>query len=247
MDGNQPVSARYELSQEFSEIVGEMFIILTGQSLFKYVSTINQIEIDTHLMFLEENSDVLVEELFDREDWSNILNNKYDLENYLIHSGDLQPYIDNAISDVEITDFPEDITDVILTVESVDYHHEKAFIQGGFATKIEIEVSSVFYGEEVVSTEGNFWINGKYSVEFNLDNIDDKLSIKEGTSKFTVGGFGINGYKETQSYLDDYRDTCSHCNSDVVYQLDPGKEFVKIIGTYMIIVLAVTPYTEKVP
>lgn len=39
-------------------------------------------------MFFEEYLDDLIEELFDGEDWSVILNNKYDLEFYLIYSGD---------------------------------------------------------------------------------------------------------------------------------------------------------------
>ncbi|WP_337035169.1 PIN domain-containing protein [Paenibacillus illinoisensis] len=221
---NQPSCARYELSQEFSEIVGEKFIMSTGQNLFRYISSINQIEIeiDTHLMFLEEYSDDLIEELFDGEDWSVILNNKHDLEFYLIHSGDLQPYIDDAISDVEITGYPGDSTDVELTVESIDYHHEKAFIQGSFATDIEIAVSSFLYSEEITSTEGKCSINGSFSVEFTLDDSDDELSIKVGTSKFTVGGFSISGYEETKNYLDDYNESCSHCNSDVVYYTDSG-------------------------
>ncbi|WP_375104122.1 PIN-like domain-containing protein [Paenibacillus sp. RS8] len=222
LDNDQPLCARYELSQEFSEIVGEKFIMSTGQNLLKYVSTINQIEIDTHLMYLDEYSDELIEELFDGIDWSEIFNKKHDLDSYLVHSGDLQPYIEDPISDVEITGYPEDTTDVILTVESIDYHHEKAFIQGNFNTKIEIAVSSILYGEEITSTEGNCWINGKFSVEFTLENDEDNLSIKPGTAKFTVGGFGINGYEETKSYLDDYNDSCSHCNSDVVYYTDSG-------------------------
>lgn len=222
-EDKQLVCARYELSREFSETVGENFIQLTGQNLFRYVSKLHQIKIDTHSMFLEQYSTGIIEELFHGEDWSEILNSNYDLETYLIHSGDLQPFIDDAISDVVITGYPEHFTDVNLTVESIDYHHEKAFIQGNFATKVDIAISSYFYGEEITSTEGECYVNGNYSVEFSLENNDDEISIMDGTSKFTVGGFGIRSYKEASNYLDDYNDSCSHCNSDVVYQTKSGE------------------------
>ncbi|MDR6717394.1 PIN-like domain-containing protein [Paenibacillus sp. 2003] len=221
-EDKQLVCARYELSQEFSETVGEKFILLTGQNLLRYVSNLHQIEIDNHLMFLEQYSASLIEELFYGEDWSEILNGNYDLETYLIHSGDLQPFIDDAITDVQITGYPADVTNVNLTVESIDYHHDQAFIHGNFATKVDIAVSSYFYGEEITLTEGECYINGNYSVEFSLENNDDEISIKAKTSKFTVGGFGISRYKETSSHLDGYYDSCSHCNSDVVYQTKSG-------------------------
>lgn len=220
LEKDKPICARKELTKEFGEVVGNKFFITTGANFISYVSKINHI--DNTMAYLEMISDEICEKLFESEDWSLILDGDGELTSYLIHSGDLQPFIDDPISDVEITDLPA-IFDVDFAVEAVDYHQEKAFIQGSFITKVEVSISSTtFAGDEYPTNDGLCEITGNFSIEFELEHDNEEEPYKEGTVKITVGGFEIEDYNELRYPMNDMLDNCVHCKSRAVYFTSSG-------------------------
>jgi len=206
VDG-KPIGARDELTIEFSDVVGKDFIMTTGANFINYVSKINHI--DSKQAYLEMNISEVCKQLFEEQDWSLILEEKRSLTFYLIHSGDLQPFIGDPISDVEIIDYPA-ASDVEFEVKAVDYHLEKAFIHGSFTTKVEISVTT---SGGYQTTDGYCEIEGSFSVEFELNTDDDEEIFKEGTDKFVVGGFGITNFDEFHQPTD----FCIYCSSSTNY------------------------------
>ncbi|MDG0810611.1 PIN domain-containing protein [Cohnella rhizosphaerae] len=225
----KPVEARKELVQEFREKTRNNLILVTLSNFLDYVARINHI--DNRLAYLEVNALDICKELADQQDWDAIFNNEMELTSYFIHSGDLQPFVDDPIADVEVIS-ASSIPD--FEIDSVDFHDNQVFMEGRFEVEVEISVeTSSFNGTFLPYGSGLCKITGSFSVEFelNTEQQEEKDNIYiEDSEKFEVGGFEIEDYDNQTDYDEEEQyyeklsseEYCVHCDNAAVYFTKSG-------------------------
>lgn len=206
-----PLRPRDELFEEFKEYSDQTLVIMNLTSFINHVSIINNM-VD-HTTHLEMNADEISEELIDQEGWEEVLD-KGDLTNYLIHGGDLQDFVSNPISDVEITEYfsPE------IIIESVDVSENQVIIEGTFEARVGLNISESFsknYSRDISAP--NVIIGGYISFEFDVDFEKDEDFINTETLNIVVSGFEVLEcnlpYEELNGEFDD---SCIRCGNPAV-------------------------------
>jgi len=180
-----PVQPRKELFVEFKEHSEQPLVILTLTNFFNHVSVINNM-VD-HPTYIEMNAHSVCKKLIQHVEWDLVLDDELKLTNYLIHSGELEKYIDNILTDVETFGFsiPE------LEIDSVDLDSNQVIIEGSFQTKVDITLTEFFsnsYSEDLSATVS---ISGSISFEFEIDFEKDEDFIDLDTLNIATGGFEI--------------------------------------------------------
>ncbi|MRN56842.1 PIN-like domain-containing protein [Paenibacillus monticola] len=216
----QPERPREELFKEFKEYSSEELIILNLSNFIDHASVINNM-VD-HTTHIELNAEEVSLEIIELKGWEETLDDYLNLTSYLIHSGDLESHLENALSDVEIysIELPNLSID---STEIVDENH--VVIEGAFTCEIEATVTESFsryYSEDCdVSME----ISGSISLEFEVDFEKEKDFIKIDSAVITVGGFEVVnflGYK--QEYAEE--DRCSRCKKPNAHLLTSEGEAI---------------------
>jgi hypothetical protein len=110
----KPVRPRPELFREFREETGKNLIVCTDTELFGHLAVLK--EIDNRIANIEMMATEICSELANTQDWQAILDDNGELTSYLIHSGDLQDWMGDPLSDVEVLGV---VGTPILDVESV--------------------------------------------------------------------------------------------------------------------------------
>lgn len=176
---------RDELLIEFREYSQQPLILMNLTNFINHISIINNmVDYTTHL---EMNAASICAELVEEADLCELLDDSYQLTSYLIHSGDLQGYLENPLVDVEIEEFykPE------LNICSVDIDEYHVIIEGSFVSKLDINVTESYSKDYTEENNTSILISGSISFEFEVDFEKDKDFIKMDTLIITVGGFEV--------------------------------------------------------
>ncbi|WP_217562647.1 PIN domain-containing protein [Paenibacillus sp. GbtcB18] len=231
-----PVESRRELIKEFKEITEKDFMMVTLNNFIAYNSRINKV--DNTLVFIEMNAIDYADEVFEDCNWLEILDSEMDLTTHLIHSGDLQEYVDDPLSDVDVNSYEGQHK--VLEIESVEMVENKVFIQGVFEKNVDISISSNSYGRESVhysSSSGVCTIQGSFSITFlvvsteeNGDEGIEGIEYDDSSVEIDVGGFSVVDCHVECDDDDDYDDgysgyheVCIHCSNSAVYQTNSGE------------------------
>lgn len=204
-----PLRPREELFVEFKEYSDQPLVVMNLTNFINHVSTINNM-VD-HTMSLEMNADEISEELIEHKGWEEILDDRGDLTNYLVHGGDLQDFVENPISDVEIEEYysPE------ITVESVEVSGNQVIIEGAFETRIALNITESYsrnYSKDIKAP--NVLISGYISFEFDVDFEKDDNFILTDTLNIITGGFEVLECNLPHEEFDEeFDERCILCSS----------------------------------
>ncbi|OME83091.1 hypothetical protein BK120_14920 [Paenibacillus sp. FSL A5-0031] len=209
-DGNI-VSPRKELLDEFSDYSDQNFTMMGLPEFVGHVAKI--INKENTLSFLELNATSVLDDIVEYKGWEEVLDGNLQLTSYLIHNGDLQDYVSNPLTDVEIFNFNASK----LEIDNVELDGTFVSMEGTFTIVVEATISQ--YGdrdEQVMIT-----INGYINAQFEIDLEKKEDNIKKNTVKLTLGGFDIKNvvYYDQTGDLDesdmDYQgeelELCSGC------------------------------------
>ncbi|MBW7475270.1 PIN domain-containing protein [Paenibacillus oenotherae] len=232
-----PVESRRELIKEFKEITERDFMMVTFNNFIAYNSRINKV--DNTLAFIEMNAIDYADEVFQNCEWQEVLDSKMDLTAHFIHSGDLQEYIDDPLSDVDVDSYEGQYR--VLEIESVEMVENEVFIQGVFEKNVEISISANSYGRESVHYgSGVCTIQGSFSISFLVVSTEDggeedldeneEIVYDDSSVKINVGGFNVidcdverdDDDDDTDGHGDFY-EGCIHCSKSAVYQTNSGE------------------------
>lgn len=188
----KPIRPRKELFREFKEETSKKLIVCTDTELFKHLSVLKQI--DNRIANVEMRASEICYELANTQDWQIILDGSNELTSYLVHSGDLQDWIADPLSDVEVIGVNEPH---IFDVDSVEFFENEASFQGRFETNVEmIAYTASFGGYRFNDGDGICKISGYFSLTFDLDSEDFEKSLyKLETVKFEVAGFVVEEFE----------------------------------------------------
>lgn len=220
-DGS-PVRPRDELINEFKEYSEAPLALMNLTNFVNYISIINNM-VDNKTN-LEMNALSICNNLIDEEEWEEILNEKSQFRNYLIHSGRIQDYFHNLISDVEIDECDEPEIEII----SVAIIENEVIIEGSFKTKIGINITESYsknYSEDIYAV---ITASGSISFEFEVNLVNEDDFIDMDTLHIVVGGFDVLdcdlNYHEEDMPNDMLEDRCRDCGDpDTPYHTKNGE------------------------
>ncbi|WP_339289551.1 PIN domain-containing protein [Paenibacillus sp. FSL E2-0201] len=200
----KPVEPRQELLDEFREYSEKSFIMLNLSMFIQYVNQLYGYTDSRWIKLRMEQQEFALQCIELGGGWEVILDEQMALTRYLIHSGDLQDYLDNPLSDVEILEY----LDYDIDIESFDIDEEDStvIIVGYFSAKIIVQISeSAFsdydidhHNQEIIITG---WINIKCAVTFE----DHNYTIPRKSIDLNIGGF--EAVAVSRQYYEDDKET----------------------------------------
>lgn len=200
----KPIEPRKELLDEFGEYSENSFIMLNLSMFIQYVNQLYGYTDSRWIKLRMEQQEFALQCIELSGGWDVILDERMALTLYLIHSGDLQDYLDNPLSDVEILEY----LDYDIDIESFDIDEEdsKVIIVGYFNAKIIVQISeSAFsdydidhHNQEIIITG---WINIKCAVTFE----DHNYTIPRESIDLNIGGF--EAVAVSRQYYEDDKET----------------------------------------
>jgi hypothetical protein len=209
--GKVPVRPRDELLLEFKEYSNQPFAMMNLTNFINHISIINNM-VD-HSTHLEMNALSISTELIEYKEWEILLNDTQELTSYLIHSGDLQEYLSNPLSDVEVVELyqPE------LNIDSVDIDGNQVIIEGSFENQVAVNITESYSKNYSNEYSALILISGSISFEFevNYEKIEDFIMME--TLDIVIGGFEVlecSGYEED---IDEDEQRCIHCGNPAAY------------------------------
>lgn len=165
---------------------------------------------------VELNDYEILEAIFYTKDLISIIeSDELKLTNYLIHSGELQDYLNNVLEDVEITEYgtPE------INEFSIEIIDRQAVIVGDFYVLLSLTITEYFTKEFSSNIDARVEVSGNFSitVDINPDEILEEETFKScwinfDTVKTKFGGFEILSYEENIAEDDPYfQERCINC------------------------------------
>ncbi|WP_103108480.1 PIN domain-containing protein [Brevibacillus reuszeri] len=218
LDKNQaPIAPRDELVYEFKEYSDQLFTIMTLNDFVNHLSyyTDMVIELTTNI---EMNSESICLDLIEHKGWDVNLDKSGRLTSYLIQNGDLQDFMAEALSDVEILE----ILDPVLDIADVSNEGEQFEITGTFACKVTIDVTQAYTRDSYQMT---VLVEGNFSCEFKVDVSMGVNGILSDSANITVGGFSLAEVEEDEYGDEQESDRCIACgNKNAPYFLKNGDQ-----------------------
>lgn len=188
LDSNKkPVEPRQELLDEFREYSEKSYIMLNLSMFIQYVNQLYGYTDPRWIKLRMEQQEFVLQCIELGGGWDVILDKRMTLTSYLIHSGDLQDYLANPLSDAEILEF----LDYDIDIEAFDIDEEESTVTnvGYFSTKIIAQISEsassdydIYHDQEILITG---WINIKCTVTFE----DHNYTIQRDSIDLSIGGF----------------------------------------------------------
>jgi hypothetical protein len=202
---NIPIKPREELMDEFSEFNDKTLAIMNLTNFINHVSIINNM-VD-HTTHIEMNAEDVCLNLLENVGFEKILYEE-GLLSFLVHGGNLQDYLNNPLSDVEIIDysFPE------LKMEAVEINENQVVIDASFESNIEIVITESYsrhYSEDMNAT---ILVTGSISFEFDVDFAKNEDFIKMETLEIIAGGFAVLECITHEDYSGK-DDSCIRCDN----------------------------------
>ena len=212
LDNNKvPIRPRDELFVEFSEYSKQRLVFMSLTNLINHVSVLNNM-ID-HTTYIEMNAIDVCEQLLEIEGWDVTLDKEGQLTSYLIHSGDLQDFLDNPLADVEIIS----VSSPDLNFGSVDINENQVIIECSFPTQVEINISESYSKNYSKAFSATAFVSGSISFEFEVDFKKVEDFIKMDTLDINVGGFEVwecLSFEKDHEFEDHkFEDGCVHCGN----------------------------------
>ncbi|MBY7110687.1 DUF4935 domain-containing protein [Bacillus sp. 17RED48] len=210
LDKNKlPLKPRKELTLEFSEHSDERFVLMSRNNFIEYVSKINQIMIDNKTQ-IEMNADTIILDLISELDWRTILHGS-GLSFYLNHSGDVETFVNNVLSNVVINSchMPE------IEINTIDLDNKEAIIEGSFETYIGTTIHELVSKEYEHSYEALLRLAGSITIEFVI-TIDKDNFIDPNTLKIIINGFDVLDIQRESRLIDEdiWEEMCEDCNKN---------------------------------
>lgn len=216
-----PIRPREELIEEFKEHSEVPFALMSLPNFVNHVSVIN----DTPDMksYLEMNALSICKNLIDMQGWEDILSGKSELSYYLIHSGAIQDWFDNVVSDVDADDYSEPE----ITITSVDLIEDEVFIEADFEAKVGANITLSFSENYSSDEYAVLTVSGSISLEFKVDLEEEADFINTDDLNIRVGGFDIleceMDYYDNTALVGD-EDRCRDCgNPNTSYHMKNGE------------------------
>lgn len=159
-DDKKPIEPRKELLNEFGEYSKNSFIMLNLSMFIQYVNQLYGYTDPRWIKLRMEQEEFTSQCIELGGGWDVVLDDRLALTSYLIHSGDLQDYLDNPLSDVEILEYLD--YDIDIESFNIDEADSTVIIVGYFSTKIIVQISeSAFsdyyidrHNQEIIITVG---------------------------------------------------------------------------------------------
>lgn len=251
IDNNVLIGPRKELMKEFNEISdSKSKLLMLGTSNFSSLLSLMYEDIKSAMeSFIEDTCEEIVFNSIEENGLDNLIELYTTFTTRLLHTGELQPYIEYPITAVELTDINKLEIEEINISFSEDSFEIEARISANVEGVIESTASSEFalYDEVTINIAGKITANyevdyTKYTEEFEYDSLNiENISIVDTIIEHT--DFDIKGdisdlmlcqdcfqqaeYQHTKGGL-----VCSKCS--VRYQSCPkcGIFFDELHGEY---------------
>ena len=251
INNGQIIGPRNELIKEFKEIVSEeLSFIMLGTNQFNALlsRTFEDIK-DAIESFVEtECEEILMNSILD-EGWDTVIDLYQTVVSSFIHSGDLQPYVEHAITDVEMEGFNEPEIEEI----NVEFYEEYFEIEARFISEIEVSIYSRAGSDFIQQDEGTVTIKGKinakydveygqYTEEFKLKEISvESITVQDTTIHYSnleiegdLSDYGLcqdckkpGDYMHVDGYL-----LCNNCLKHYMPCPGCGMVFDELVGAY---------------
>jgi hypothetical protein len=179
----KPTGPRNELLSEFKEVSAHEFIMMGLNDFIDHLSKINRIfDIRTHLEMSSEN---VSRDLIEIKGLDVHLSSS-DLQFYLIHSGELQDHLENALEDVEIEEYILTHLDINASIEDDHINYT-----GRFEGVLEATITEGYSKNYNESFAAAIAISGSISLDFKVDLEKEEEYIISETITIKFGGFEV--------------------------------------------------------
>ncbi|MGO4695569.1 PIN-like domain-containing protein [Paenibacillus sp. 2TAB26] len=154
---------REELEVEFSEYSKNRLLIMTFVEFASYL--LKYYSIDIELDDIEDSADNIMTRLASRVDFEEVVNGDGTLTEFLNHSGELQPYLDDVVVDVEVwgIGFPA-ISSISTRIEG-----DHVTMYGFFEIDVDATVYEKVGTDFQVSKTADINVFSNISFEFDID------------------------------------------------------------------------------
>ncbi|MBY3619540.1 DUF4935 domain-containing protein [Acinetobacter sp. CUI P1] len=184
----KPIEPRQELLDEFREYSEKSFIMLNLSMFIQYVNQLYGYTDSRWIKLRTEQQEFVLQCVELGGGWDVILDKRMALTSYLIHSGDLQDYLDNPLSDVEILEFLD--YDIDIETFDIDEEDSTVTIVGYFSTKIIVQISeSAFSDYDIDHHDHDIVITGWINIKCTVTFEDHNYTIPRGSIDLSIGGF----------------------------------------------------------
>ncbi|MCY8539408.1 PIN-like domain-containing protein [Bacillus haynesii] len=185
IDKGERERPRDELYEEFEMMTSQKIKIMTLNNFYKvFAQHYNVLNNRTAIeMDVEETCRDILQSL----DWSLIIDEDGRLTSYFIHEGELQGYLDNALSDVDIYDHG---TPSIKSADISFDEEDNVQIEAMFTNTVSATISEAFSSEYEENENYYITINGVILFDFKINDEDSTL-IKPDSEEITIKEFAI--------------------------------------------------------
>lgn len=222
---NDPLRPRDELLNEFHEYSDHPLAMMSLTNFINHISVLKTMF--DNRTYLEMNANEVCQELIEQVGWDVTLGDSK-LLSYLIHSGDLQDLLENALADVKI----EDYSQPNLSINTVDIDGNRVNIEGSFECEMEAAITETYSGNYSETNNALVTISGSINMEFEADFEKEDDFIKRDTCKVNVGGFEVLNAGYDYVYYDELEsenEGCINCgDSDPSYFTKDNKPVCEV-------------------
>lgn len=218
------IKPRYELEREFKEIVGveQTFVMVSTTQFNSLLSRMFEDIKGAIESFIEAECEIILINEIENQGWDDLIDLYGDLVSHFIHSGELQPYLEHALNDVEIECYNEPEIEEI----NVEFKEEHFEIEARFNADIEIWAYSTMGAEFSQQDNATVTINGKIKAQFSIDYTQyvEEFELKELiVENLTIQDMTINESETNMSGdLSDYG-LCMDCGQPADYNHSSGQ------------------------